>query len=38
MILGICGSPREETTSYVLNKSLDNLKEKGYETKSFEVV
>ena len=37
MILGICGSPREETTSYVLNKSLDNLKEKGYETKSFEV-
>jgi multimeric flavodoxin WrbA len=32
MIVGICGSPRKASTEYVLEKALDMLKEKGYET------
>ena len=37
MILGICGSPRKESTEYVLNKALDDLKDKGFETEMFTV-
>ena len=37
MILGICGSPRKKATDYVLNKALNDLKEKGFETEMFTV-
>lgn len=37
MILGICGSPRDGTTKYVLSKALNNLEDKGFETEIFEV-
>jgi multimeric flavodoxin WrbA len=33
MILGICGSPREQATDFVLKEALRMLQEKGYETK-----
>ena len=32
MIVGICGSPREQATDYVLKEALRMLKEKGFET------
>ncbi len=32
MILGICGSPREQATDYVLKEALRMLNEKGFET------
>jgi multimeric flavodoxin WrbA len=32
MILGICGSPREQATDYVLKETLKMLSEKGFET------
>jgi multimeric flavodoxin WrbA len=32
MILGICGSPREQATDYVLKEALRMLSEKGFET------
>ena len=32
MIIGICGSPREQATDYVLKEALRMLNEKGFET------
>ncbi|WP_299521743.1 flavodoxin family protein [uncultured Methanobrevibacter sp.] len=31
-VLGICGSPRNSTTNYVLNEALNRLNENGFET------
>jgi multimeric flavodoxin WrbA len=37
MILGICGSPREKATDYVLKECLKMLDEKGFETRFWSV-
>ncbi len=37
MILGICGSPRNGSTEYVLKQALQMLSEKGFETDFFTV-
>jgi len=37
MILGICGSPRDQATEYVLKEALRMLNEKGVETKFWTV-
>ncbi|MCW3983124.1 MAG: flavodoxin family protein [Candidatus Bathyarchaeota archaeon] len=37
MIVGVSGSPRKEATEYVLEQALTMLKEKGYETKFWNV-
>jgi multimeric flavodoxin WrbA len=37
MILGICGSPREQATDYVLKEALKMLEEKGVETRFWSV-
>jgi len=37
MIVGICGSPRKQTTEHVLEEALKMLAEKGYETKLWTV-
>ena len=37
MIVGICGSPREQATDYVLKEALRMLKEKGFETRFWTV-
>jgi len=37
MILGICGSPREQATEYVLKEALRMLNEKGFETQFWTV-
>jgi multimeric flavodoxin WrbA len=37
MILGICGSPREQATEYVLKEALKMLDDKGLETKFWTV-
>ena len=37
MILGICGSPREQATEYVLKEALRLLTEKGFETQFWTV-
>ena len=37
MIVGICGSPREQATDYVLKEALKTLSEKGYETRFWTV-
>jgi len=37
MILGICGSPRNKATEYVLTEALRTLKNKGFETDFFTV-
>jgi multimeric flavodoxin WrbA len=37
MILGICGSPREQATDYVLKEALKMLGEKGFETRFWSV-
>lgn len=37
MILGICGSPRKQSTDYVLNEALKILEERGFETEFFGV-
>lgn len=34
-ILGICGSPRDSTTNYVLKKALGKLNDAGFETDLF---
>ena len=34
-VFGISGSPRNNTTYYVLNQALDNLKSNGFETEVF---
>ena len=31
-IFGICASPRNNTTEYVLKKALDSLESNGFET------
>ncbi|MDR0912055.1 MAG: flavodoxin family protein [Methanobrevibacter sp.] len=33
LVLGICGSPRNQATEYVLKESLLDLEKKGFETK-----
>jgi multimeric flavodoxin WrbA len=37
MIVGICGSPREQATDYVLKEALKTLKAKGFETRFWTV-
>ncbi|HMK95864.1 MAG TPA: flavodoxin family protein [Candidatus Limnocylindrales bacterium] len=37
MILGICGSPRDQATEHVLNEALRMLTEKGFETRFWTV-
>ncbi len=37
MIVGICGSPREQATDYVLKEALRMLSEKGFETRFWTV-
>jgi multimeric flavodoxin WrbA len=37
MIVGICGSPRQQTTEYVLKEALKLLEEKGFQTRFFTV-
>lgn len=37
MIVGICGSPRKKATEFVLNKALEMLEERGFNTKFFTV-
>ncbi|HTY74153.1 MAG TPA: flavodoxin family protein [Candidatus Nanoarchaeia archaeon] len=37
MILGICGSPRQQATEHVLNDALHMLEAKGFETKLWTV-
>ena len=37
MIIGICGSPREQATEYVLKEALRMLNEKGFETQLWTV-
>jgi multimeric flavodoxin WrbA len=32
IVVGICGSPRKQATEHVLEKALEMLKEKGFET------
>ncbi|MGB9842584.1 MAG: flavodoxin family protein [Candidatus Bathyarchaeales archaeon] len=36
-VLGICGSPRQQATEYVLSEALRILEEKGFETKLWTV-
>ena len=37
MIVGICGSPRQQATDYVLKEALKMLAEKGFETRLWTV-
>src|SRR5512136_67336 len=37
MVLGICGSPRKQSTEHVLEKALSMLNEKGFETRLWTV-
>jgi multimeric flavodoxin WrbA len=37
MILGVCGSPRDGATEYVLKEALNMLKKMGFETEFFTV-
>lgn len=37
MIVGICGSPRQQATDYVTKEALKMLEEKGYETSYFSI-
>lgn len=37
MIVGICGSPRQQATEYVLKEALRLLEEKGFETRFWTV-
>ena len=37
MIVGICGSPREQATDYVLKEALRMLNEKGFETRFWTI-
>lgn len=37
MIVGICGSPRQGATEYVLKEALKSIKNMGFETKFFSV-
>jgi multimeric flavodoxin WrbA len=37
IVLGICGSPRQQATEYVLGEALRMLKDKGFETRLWTV-
>ncbi|MBP2046023.1 flavodoxin family protein [Methanobacterium aggregans] len=37
LVLGICGSPRKQSTDYVLRESLNMMEEMGFETEFFGV-
>ena len=37
IVLGICGSPRQQATEYVLKEALRALEEKGFETRFWTV-
>jgi multimeric flavodoxin WrbA len=37
VILGVCGSPRDQATQYVLKTALRMLEERGFETRFFTV-
>lgn len=37
MIVGICGSPRQQATDYVTKEALKMLEEKGFETEFFSI-
>jgi len=37
MIVGICGSPRNQATEYVLREAMNELEKPGLETKFFTV-
>jgi multimeric flavodoxin WrbA len=37
IVVGICGSPREQATDYVLKEALRMLEQKGFETRFFTV-
>lgn len=37
MIVGVCGSPREQATDYVLKEALRMLQQHGFETRFFTV-
>jgi multimeric flavodoxin WrbA len=37
LVVGICGSPRQESTEYITKEALRMLEEKGFETKFFTV-
>jgi multimeric flavodoxin WrbA len=37
MILGVCSSPRDQATAYVLREALKMLRENGFETEFFTV-
>ncbi|HUT17116.1 MAG TPA: flavodoxin family protein [Acidobacteriota bacterium] len=37
MVVGICGSPRQQATEHVLKEALRMLEEKGFETRFFTV-
>ncbi len=37
LIVGVCGSPRKQSTEHVLEEALKTLAEKGYETKLWTV-
>lgn len=37
MIVGICGSPRQQATEYVLKEALRMLEEKGFETRLWTI-
>lgn len=36
-VLGICGSPRKQSTEYVLNEALSMMEEQGFKTEFFGV-
>ena len=37
LVVGICGSPRQQATEYILKEALRMLEEKGFETRFFTV-
>jgi multimeric flavodoxin WrbA len=37
IVVGVCGSPRQQATEYVLEEALRMLKEKGFETRLWTV-
>ena len=37
LVIGICGSPRQEATEYVLTEALDILEKQGFKTKLWTV-
>ena len=37
IVVGICGSPRQQATEHVLSEALNMLKEKGFETRLWTV-